>query len=55
MVKQWFYAKEMSNSDKKVFLTLRQSSFGNCFGPSAATDFYVSRPTTHIANQDVRK
>ena len=45
----------MSNSEGKVFSTLRESSFGNSFGPSTATDFYVSRPASHIANQDVRR
>ena len=41
----------MSDSEEEVFLMLRQSSFGNSFGPSTATDFCVSRPTSHIANQ----
>ena len=45
----------MSESEEEVFLrTLRQSSLGGSFGPSTVTDFYVSRPTSHIANQDVR-
>ena len=43
-----------SDSAEEVFLTLRQSSFGNFFGPSSTTDFRVSRPTSHIANQNVR-
>ena len=44
-----------SDSEEEVFLTLRQSSFGNSFGPSSTTDFRVSRPTSHIANQNVRR
>ena len=36
-----------SDSAEEVFLTLRQSSF--------TTDFRVSRPTSHIANQNVRR
>ena len=45
----------MSDSEEEVFLTLRQSSFGNSFGTSTATDFCVGRPTSHIANQDVSR
>ena len=37
MAKQKFHQKEMSYSDENVFLTLRQSSFGNCFGPLSDT------------------
>ena len=55
VVKQQFYPKEMSNSEEDVFSTLRQSSFGNSLGPSTATDFCVSRPTSHIASKDVRR
>ena len=47
---------EMSDSSKEkeeVFLTLRQSSFEGSFGPSTPIDSYVSRATSHIANQDV--
>ena len=44
-----------SDSEEEVFLTLRQSSFGNSFGPSSTTDFSVSRPTSHIANENVRR
>ena len=37
-----------SDSEEEVFLTLRQSSFGNsAFGPSTTTDFCVSRPKSH--------
>ena len=43
----------MSNSEENVFIKLRQSSIGNSFGHFTATDFCVSRPTSHIANQDV--
>ena len=53
--KQKFYPKEMSNSEEKVFLTLRQSSFENSFGPPTATDFCVSRRTSHVAKQHVCK
>ena len=45
----------MSNSEEEVFITLRQNSFGNSYGPSTAADFCVSRPTSHIASQDVRR
>ena len=44
-----------SDSEEEIFLTLRQSSFGNSFGPSSTTDFSVSRPTSHIASQNVRR
>ena len=43
----------MSNSEEKAFLTLRQSSFGNSFGPSITKNFCVSRPTSRFAHQDV--
>ena len=53
VVKQSFWQKEMSNSEDYIFLTLRQSSFGNSFKPPTSTEFCVRRPTSHIANKDV--
>ena len=41
----------MSNSEEEAFLTLRQSRFGNSFGPSTTTNVCVSRPTSHFAHQ----
>ena len=43
----------MSNSEEEAFLTLRQSNFGNSFGPSTTTNVCVSHPTSHFAHQDI--
>ena len=50
IVKEYFYQKEVSDSEEKVFLTLE-----TVLDHPPRQIFYVSRPKRHIENQDVRR